>query len=541
LTELREIFIEKVERALREVGADIVEFDQNLKVPAWDITVDRHGHIWPLRLVTVGWNIDVLPAIYWRIPTPIWGWPHVSSSGDVCVSDREGLEYDPDDIIGVIEWLLEEATRLLACSFMMTEAERHSAFANELEGYLRNDGSSSVILDEKINSTKSLYAEVALVKKGRNGPFTPKVCRINQASTKLLHCHQERLGLLDVTIPQLHGLLSEWEDGWWDAFLGVLSPTQRSIVTSPKNRGAVLRIPSRFGYSLLLLYWGARSAKMRSTYVIQRQDHEYLVRRTGGEPVMRHVIIAGCGSIGSRVAEYLALAGVNKITLIDNDKFSADNLGRHVLGKKSISKFKVDELASLLKERMPGVQIEAKVTSVQSALAKGDLASADAIVLATGNSTLERSVARRGFKEKWTSLIISTSVEAAGLGGHAIAMRAGTPGCLDCLYIDPDTQQSLPSMRTALIAPGQKVTRQLTGCGAFTPYSALDATRTAILAAERVLNNIPLYSRWVGEAVLAKTEGIQPSATYDALHARRIASNIAPSEFAQPRCPCCGF
>ena len=95
-------------------------------------------------------------------------------------------------------------------------------------------------------------------------------------------------------------------------------------------------------------------------------------------------------------------------------------------------------------------------------------------------------------------------------------------------------------MRTALIAPGQKVTRQLTGCGAFTPYSALDATRTAVLAAERVLANAPLYSRWAGEAVLAKAEGILPSATYDALRTRRISSDILPSDFAQPRCPCCG-
>ncbi len=422
----------------------------------------------------------------------------------------------------------------------MAEDERKLAFADELEGYLRNNGSSSVILDEQLDTTKSLYAEVTFMRRGKSGPITPKVCRVNQGTTKLSACHQERLGLLDVTVHQIYGLLSEWGNDWWDIFLSRLSPAQRAIAIEPKNRGVVLRVPSSFGHSLLMLYWGLHSSKKRSTYLLQRQDHEYLVQRTGGEPVMRHVIVAGCGAIGSRVAEHLALAGVNKITLVDNDKFSPDNLGRHVLGKQSVSKPKVDELATLLKERMPGVQIEARATNVQTVLAKGELAGADAIVLATGNSTLERSIARRAFREKWPSLIISTSVEAAGLGGHAIAMRPDTPGCLDCLYIDPDTQHSLPSMRTSLIAPGQKITRQLTGCGAFTPYSALDATRTAILAAERVLTNIPLYSRWAGEAVLAKAEGIQPSATYDALRTRRIASDITPSEFAQPRCPCCG-
>ncbi|QIB50707.1 ThiF family adenylyltransferase [Pseudomonas sp. OIL-1] len=540
MTEIQKAFVAKVELALRELGAKIVVFDQELQVPAWDITLDREGHVWPLRLVTVGWNVDELPVVYWRRPTPIWGWPHVSCTGDVCVSDREGLEYDPEDVPGVIEWLLQEATRLLAHSSAMAEEERQLAFADELEGYLRNDGSSSAILDEKLDSTKSLYAEVAFMRRGRSGPITPKVCRVNQGTTTLSACHQERLGLLDVTIHQIFGLLSEWENDWWDIFLSRLSPALRAVATASKNRGVVLRVPSSFGHSLLLLYWGLRPAKIRSTYLLQRQDHEYLVQRTGGEPVMRHVIVAGCGSIGSRVAEHLALAGVSKITLVDNDKFSPDNLGRHLLGKQSISKSKVDELANLLKERMPGIRIEARATSVQTVLAKGKLAVADAIVLATGNSTLERSIVRRAFREKWQSLIVSTSVEAAGLGGHAIAMRPGTPGCLDCLYLDPDTQRSLPSMRTALMEPGQKVTRQLTGCGAFTPYSALDATRTAILAAERVLTNVPLYSRWAGEAALAKEEGIQPSATYDALRTLRIASDINPSELAQPRCPCCG-
>lgn len=539
MTEVQKAFVAKVERALREYGAEIVAFDQKLQVPTWDITLDRDGHIWPLRLVTAGWSVDELPVVYWRRPTPIWGWPHVSSAGDVCVSDREGLEYDPEDVPGVIEWLLQEAGRLLAHSSAMAEDERKLTFADELEGYLRNDGSSSVILDEKLDTTKPLYAEVAFMRRGRSGPITPKVCRVNQGTTQLPSCHQERLGLIDVTIHQIYGLLSEWGNDWWDIFLTRLSPSQRAIASSPKNRGVVLRVANSFGHSLLLLYWGLRPVKMRSTYLLQRRDHEYLVQRTGGEPDMRHVIIVGCGSIGSRVAEHLALAGISKITLVDNDKFSPDNLGRHVLGKQSISKFKVDELATLLKERMPGIQIEVRATSVQAVLAKGELAGTDAIVLATGNSTLERSIARKAFRERWPSLIVSTGVEAAGLGGHAIAMRPGTQGCLDCLYIDPDTQLPFPSMRTALLAPGQKVTRQLTGCGAFTPYSALDATRTAILAAERVLTDVPLYSRWAGEAVLAKAEGIRPSATYDALRTRRIALDITPSEFAQPRCPCC--
>jgi len=539
LTEAQKAFVAKVEQALRELGAEIVAFDQTHQAPSWNIILERYGEIWPLRLVTLGWSIDELPTVYWRRATPIWGWPHVSSSGDVCVSDREGLEYDPEDVLGVLGWLLLRATGILARSSSISTGERQIAFADELEGYLRNNGSSSVVLDVPLDTNKALYAEVALVKRGKGGPTTPVVRRVNQGAMQLSKCRQERLGFLDASVDQIQGLSSKWDSDWWSAFLRRLTTEQYAIATEAKNRGLILQIPSSFGHSLLLLYWGIHPKGKRSTYLLQRQDHEYLVQRTGGKPIKRHVVIVGCGSIGSRVAEHLVLAGVNKITLVDDDKFSPDNLGRHVLGRQSIAKPKVDELAALLKDRMPGVEIVPRAMRVQTVLAKDGFADADAIVLSTGNSVLERSIVRRAFREGWPSLIVSASVEAVGLGGHAIAMRPGSPGCLDCLYIDPDTQRSLSSMRTALMAPGQKVTRQLTGCGAFTPYSAIDATRTATMAAERVLANVPVYSRWAGDAAYSRANGVEPSVVHEALRTSRISTDIPSPEFAQPGCPCC--
>jgi molybdopterin/thiamine biosynthesis adenylyltransferase len=247
----------------------------------------------------------------------------------------------------------------------------------------------------------------------------------------------------------------------------------------------------------------------------------------------------GVGAIGSRVAEHLVLAGVSKLTLVDQDMFTADNLGRHVLGKDAISKKKVESLASFLAERMPGIDIVPEATDIQRLLAKGIPANVDTIVLATGNAPLERAIVRQAYQEHWSMLIVSTSVEAVGLGGHVIAMRPGTAGCLDCLYIDPETQQPIPSMRTALIKPGQVVTRQLTGCGAFTPYTAIDATRTALIAAEHVINQMLGYSRWVGDTTQANNANISPSDTYWALRSQRISTFLSSSDFTHPECPCC--
>ena len=536
------VFIAKVELALQDFGAELIKFNQEGLRPSWDINIVSDGVTWQLRICTDGFNIDELPSVYWLKSSIPWGWPHVSSSGDVCVSDREGLEYDPDDVSSVIAWLLNEAIELLSANIAMDETLRLISFSDELEAYLRNDGARFAVLNEQIQSDKVLYAEVTTKRKSKSVfPDAPLVLGINQGNTSFSSCRQEHLGLLTVDINQINGLRKEWKQDWWDSFIETLSSAQQKEVCSVKNRGVVLQIPNSFGHSLILLYWGLNHKKKGYTYVLQRQYHEYLVQRTGGDLDRRHVVVIGCGAVGSRVAEHLVLSGISHITLVDNDIFTADNLGRHVLGKESVSKYKVNELARIFKDRMPGIQIEAKATIAQTLLKENILSTFEAVILATGNSVLERSIVRKAFKERWRSLIVSTSVEACGLGGHAIAMRPGTLGCLDCLYIDPDSQQFMSTMCASLIAPEQKVTRQLTGCGAFTPYSAMDATRTAILAVERVLLNTPGYSRWAGDSLPAKQQGIESSDTHTALREGRISTNLDNSEFFQPRCPCCSI
>ena len=44
------------------------------------------------------------------------------------------------------------------------------------------------------------------------------------------------------------------------------------------------------------------------------------------------VLIAGCGSGGSQVALQLAMAGVSKFALLDNDELEAENVIRHACG-----------------------------------------------------------------------------------------------------------------------------------------------------------------------------------------------------------------
>ena len=60
----------------------------------------------------------------------------------------------------------------------------------------------------------------------------------------------------------------------------------------------------------------------------------------------KHVAVLGVGSVGSAVADMLARAGVRRLTLVDPDVLSEDNLKRHVLDDKDLGKSKVHALAA---------------------------------------------------------------------------------------------------------------------------------------------------------------------------------------------------
>ena len=63
-----------------------------------------------------------------------------------------------------------------------------------------------------------------------------------------------------------------------------------------------------------------------------------------------HVVIAGCGAIGSSLSDMLCKQGEKYITLIDNDIFSPHNTARHALGKLNISQSKAHALKSHLED-----------------------------------------------------------------------------------------------------------------------------------------------------------------------------------------------
>ena len=196
-----------------------------------------------------------------------------------------------------------------------------------------------------------------------------------------------------------------------------------------------------------------------------------------------HVVIAGCGAVGSRIALLLAEAGVGRLTLIDEDRMGAENVARHPAGVRFLGRPKVDAIKTMIGERSPHVIVQAKPCRIEDALNDDGLKSPTVIVLATGDETLERRMAT---ELRRVAPLVHVWVEPLGLGGHVIASRPESPGCYECLF--DRTDEGVLHNTASFAAPGQDFTRAIAGCtGRFTPFSGLDAERAAVEGARAVV------------------------------------------------------
>lgn len=69
------------------------------------------------------------------------------------------------------------------------------------------------------------------------------------------------------------------------------------------------------------------------------------------------VLVIGAGGLGCAASQYLAVAGVGQLTLVDFDKVELSNLQRQVLhNDERIGHYKVDSAAQSLRALNPGLR-----------------------------------------------------------------------------------------------------------------------------------------------------------------------------------------
>lgn len=102
--------------------------------------------------------------------------------------------------------------------------------------------------------------------------------------------------------------------------------------------------------------------------------------------VQSKIIIIGCGSLGSSIAEYLVRGGIRSITLVDNEAFSSGNLVRHTLGMESLNKAKVNELKNRLILNNPKLKVNTFIGGFEKKLLEKE--KYDVVIDCTANNSI---------------------------------------------------------------------------------------------------------------------------------------------------------
>jgi molybdopterin/thiamine biosynthesis adenylyltransferase len=511
-----------------------------------------------------------LPCIQLLDDPLIGSLAHVNYEGTVCVTDNEGLSIDSTRPAAVAARYLDEALERLEQSLQRYSAGDYTALLDEFEGYwfsLPKHRSVDVhfALDDRVreitacvdrnrqcvaftetrqhreipyaglqrlrafNRERALYIPLAqpVMPPGRNSPLG--MPRIHDWVFDSLSA----AGRLE-----LDKLLRSWPRKVSAAYL---------LLSQPRPAGG----RSAFGVELMgrqarhpllapTANWSVRAL------VVHRHSAADLRPRGGASETLAqaHIAVIGCGSVGARVAEQLALIGVGRLSLVDFDVLQPENLYRHVLGGEACGLAKVSGMKRLLEQRLPQVEVLAESQNLAAWATPERMAQVDAIVLAIGKPHIERDFIRR--TRGSTALkgpIVTTWLEAMGVGGHAQRTLPGAVGCLECLYTGPDGR-SLLIPRVAFVEPKEGLSRNLTGCaGAFTPYSALDATQTALLAARLVTatltgERLSTYDCWRGTDRELLAAGFASTPWFNALDDAKL--QLAVREYSRVHCPVCG-
>lgn len=106
----------------------------------------------------------------------------------------------------------------------------------------------------------------------------------------------------------------------------------------------------------------------------------------------KRVVVVGCGSVGSKLAESILRSGVTTLTLVDGDVFLPANLERHVLDWDDVGFKKAGALKRRLLNIVPGAKIQAiednlnwQRSAKTHALQVDLISSGDIVVDATGD------------------------------------------------------------------------------------------------------------------------------------------------------------
>lgn len=154
-----------------------------------------------------------------------------------------------------------------------------------------------------------------------------------------------------------------------------------------------------------------------------------------------HVTIAGAGGLGSVTAAYLAVAGVGRIQIIDDDVVELSNLNRQILHwERDIGKKKAESFADKLAQMNSGVDVVVTPERIRADTIAELITDADVIVDAMDNFQTRYLLNRLAIQRK----IPFVHGGVYGFEGQVTTIIPGESACLRCIFPESPEAETFP-------------------------------------------------------------------------------------------------
>ncbi len=174
-----------------------------------------------------------------------------------------------------------------------------------------------------------------------------------------------------------------------------------------------------------------------------------------------HVLIIGCGGLGSAAGLYLAAAGVGKLVLVDDDSVESSNLQRQVVYREAdLGEDKVTAMAKQLKGINSAIQVRALNKRLDEKQLSLEVMLADVVLDCSDNLPTRQQINRICYQQN-TPLISGAAI--GWQGQFAVfehqnecdpqSKHDSNKGCYRCLYPLDELKQSQKCSESGVIGP----------------------------------------------------------------------------------------
>lgn len=167
-----------------------------------------------------------------------------------------------------------------------------------------------------------------------------------------------------------------------------------------------------------------------------------------GRLKQKRVGVVGLGSGGGFVALSLAMSGVGKFVLVDDDVLEANNVVRHVADMRYVGRPKAEAVAELIQQRNPQAEVEVRVGRIEQHL--DVLGSLDMLVSGVDGEGPKYVLNQNCLQRNLTA--VYAGVYERGEGGDVVVIRPYNGPCYACW-----AAELREGLALSTIAPGEEL------------------------------------------------------------------------------------